>query len=173
MQFGIAVLMGPNFYQMIICQLLWVPWDRVVSAATSKMRFKEKYTVLYDGACGLCGRTIEILQSLDLLGGIEYMDAVKDWPSIRRRFSTLSQEQCLADMHVIAPKGQVYSGFYGYRALCKVLPLGWLVLPLLYLPGVPAVGMRVYRAVAAGRHNGTCALPGAPMHRVADISNSR
>ena len=30
MQTGIAVLMGPNFYQMIICQALWVPWDRVV-----------------------------------------------------------------------------------------------------------------------------------------------
>ena len=30
MQFGIALLMGPNFYQMILCQLLWVPWDRIV-----------------------------------------------------------------------------------------------------------------------------------------------
>jgi hypothetical protein len=31
MQFGIAVLMGPNFYQIILCQLLWVPWDRVLA----------------------------------------------------------------------------------------------------------------------------------------------
>ena len=34
MQFGIAVLMGPNFYQIILCQLLWVPWDRVVAHVT-------------------------------------------------------------------------------------------------------------------------------------------
>ena len=30
MQTGIAALMGPNFYQMIMCQAMWVPWDRVV-----------------------------------------------------------------------------------------------------------------------------------------------
>jgi hypothetical protein len=30
MQLSIGVLMGPTFYQMMICQLLWVPFDRVV-----------------------------------------------------------------------------------------------------------------------------------------------
>ena len=30
MQTGITALMGPNFYQMIMCQAMWVPWDRVV-----------------------------------------------------------------------------------------------------------------------------------------------
>lgn len=30
MQIGIALFMGPNFYQMILCQALWIPWDRVV-----------------------------------------------------------------------------------------------------------------------------------------------
>jgi hypothetical protein len=29
MQTGIAVLMGPNFWQLIICQLLWFPLDKV------------------------------------------------------------------------------------------------------------------------------------------------
>jgi hypothetical protein len=31
MQLGVAVLLGPNFYQITICQLLWVPWDHVVA----------------------------------------------------------------------------------------------------------------------------------------------
>jgi hypothetical protein len=31
MQLGIAVLLGPNFYQMMMCYSLWVPWDRVVA----------------------------------------------------------------------------------------------------------------------------------------------
>lgn len=34
MQMGIALMVGPNFYQMILCQLLWVPWDRVVVYVT-------------------------------------------------------------------------------------------------------------------------------------------
>jgi hypothetical protein len=31
-------------------------------------------------------------------------------------------------------------------------------LPLVYLPGVPAVGARLYRAVASRRHRGACPL---------------
>lgn len=31
MQLGIAVLLGPNFYQMMLCYSLWVPWDRVAA----------------------------------------------------------------------------------------------------------------------------------------------
>jgi hypothetical protein len=34
MQFGIAVLLGPPFYQLILCQLLWVPWDLVLARVT-------------------------------------------------------------------------------------------------------------------------------------------
>jgi Vitamin K-dependent gamma-carboxylase len=34
MQIGIALMVGPSFYQMILCQLLWVPWDRVVAYVT-------------------------------------------------------------------------------------------------------------------------------------------
>jgi len=29
MQVGIRVLMGPAFYQFLICNLFWVPWDRI------------------------------------------------------------------------------------------------------------------------------------------------
>ena len=30
-QIGIRVLMGPSFEQFIICNLFWVPWDRVLA----------------------------------------------------------------------------------------------------------------------------------------------
>jgi hypothetical protein len=43
MQFGIAVLMGPNFYQMILCQLLWIPWDRVGAQVTRLRRVRHRY----------------------------------------------------------------------------------------------------------------------------------
>jgi hypothetical protein len=36
MQTGIALIMGPNFYQMIMCQSVWVPWDRVVRRLTAR-----------------------------------------------------------------------------------------------------------------------------------------
>ena len=42
MQTGIAVLMGPNFYQMIMCQAMWVPWDRVVSWLAGRLTSWQK-----------------------------------------------------------------------------------------------------------------------------------
>jgi len=158
MQTGIAVLMGPNFYQMILCQLLWVPWDRVVARVTRQRADRQKYSLIYDGACGLCQKTIAVVSALDLFGRVEFLDAANDWSSIRKRFPGLDQDQCLTDMQVLTPGGKQYGGFYAYRSLAHALPLGWLALPLLYLPGVPSLGARIYRVVAARRHQGSCLI---------------
>jgi Vitamin K-dependent gamma-carboxylase len=50
MQFGVAVLLGPNFYQITICQLLWVPWDRVIAHVTRLSEARHGYPAVYDGA---------------------------------------------------------------------------------------------------------------------------
>jgi hypothetical protein len=47
MQFGIAVLLGPPFYQLILCQLLWVPWDRVLARAARLSENWKRYPVEY------------------------------------------------------------------------------------------------------------------------------
>jgi len=38
MQVGIRVLMGPSFYPFLICNLFWVPWDRVSQAIVPGLR---------------------------------------------------------------------------------------------------------------------------------------
>jgi predicted DCC family thiol-disulfide oxidoreductase YuxK len=161
MQTGIAVLMGPNFYQMIMCQALWVPWDRVVGWLVARYGGRETYALAFDGACGLCQRTIAILRSLDILHRVEFLDAVHQWPHIEKQFPDLDRDRCLAEMHVRTPRGQLRTGFYAYRALAWALPLGWLALPFLYLPGVAWAGSNIYRVVASRRHGGVCAVPPA------------
>jgi len=37
MQTGIALFMGPHFYQMILCQALWIPWDRVMKTISQRL----------------------------------------------------------------------------------------------------------------------------------------
>ena len=118
-----------------------------------------RLTVLFDGDCGLCQRTVGFLRRLDLLRRVQFKDVVADWEEIHRRFPSLSQEACLTEMHVVAPDGKVFLGFDGYRALAWDLPLGWVIVPFLYFPGVPWAGRRVYRAVAGGRSRGGCPVP--------------
>ena len=114
---------------------------------------------LYDGSCGLCNRTVGVVRALDLLGRVDVLDALADWPRVSVRWPALDQRACLEDMHVTTDRGRVHVGFYGYSAFAWHLPLGWLFLPLLYTPGVPAIGQRVYSFVARRRNGTGCALP--------------
>jgi predicted DCC family thiol-disulfide oxidoreductase YuxK len=124
--------------------------------------YERRAGFLFDGGCGLCRPTVAALRRLDWRRRVEFMDVYADWSAIAARFPDLPQEQCLTEMHGIDPGGRVYVGFNTYRALAWILPLGWIVLPLLYVPPVPWLGRKVYRAIAENRHRTTCALPPAP-----------
>jgi predicted DCC family thiol-disulfide oxidoreductase YuxK len=158
MLLGIRALMGPTFGVFLMANVFWIRWDVVASWMRSRVQGPAKATVLYDGDCGLCTRTVAVLRSLDLRGRVTFFDIWRDWPAIQARFPALPQPALAADMHVISDDGRVFKGFDGYRALMWVLPLGWLALPLLYLPGVRPVGARVYRAVADNRTTAGCAV---------------
>lgn len=120
-----------------------------------------RYAMLFDGGCGLCKGVASVVVHLDLFGRIEPMDVVHDWPRIAERFPFLSREKCLTDMHVVKPDGSVATRFRAYRHLAWQMPATWLIAPLLYIPGVPQVGDRVYGYVALHRHDKGCELPPA------------
>lgn len=159
MQIGIAALMGPNFYQMIICQFLWLPLDKIFYWFVGLFPAKQKYTVVFDGSCGLCKRTVALIKSLDLFHGVEYLDAFNGWPEVQRRFPTLDRDRCLEEMYAVDASGKVRVGFDAYRGLAFILPLGWLLLPVFYFPGALVIGPKLYRNVANNRHNSGCELP--------------
>jgi hypothetical protein len=88
---------------------------------------------------------------LDLLHRVEPIDVLNEWPMVAKRFGQLTQERCLTDMHVVRPDGAVVTRFEAYRSLAWTIPALWIVLPILYVPGVPLIGDRVYGYVAASR----------------------
>lgn len=115
-----------------------------------------RMTIIFDGSCGLCRPVVAVLRRLDVRRVVEFLDLHSDWPIIQRRFPALSRDACLTEMHGIDPRGRVFTGFDTYRALAWMLPAGWLVLPLLYLPGVRWTGRRAFRAIADHRHDTVC-----------------
>jgi predicted DCC family thiol-disulfide oxidoreductase YuxK len=165
---GIRMLMGPTFEQFLIVNVFWVPWDRVGVRVREWLPRRTGMTVFFDGACGLCRPTVAVLRRLDLLERVEFLDASRDWAAIQRRFPGLSREACLADMHGIDRRGRLLAGFDAYRGLAWLLPLGWLALPFLYVPPVPAVGRRIYRVIADRRHTTSCPMPAQPAISPAD-----
>jgi len=126
---------------------------------------KPKAIVLYDGDCPLCRRSVAILRRLDWLHRLTYQDA-RDKEHLPASEMPLDPERLLQEMHVLTPKRRrAYAGFAAFRWLAARLPLLWLIVPLLYLPGVPWLGRRLYRWVARNRFKlapcgeGQCAVP--------------
>jgi predicted DCC family thiol-disulfide oxidoreductase YuxK len=159
MMIGFWQILGVFFRELIVLLVIFFfPW-RQVGARLVRGSGSPHLAVLYDGSCGLCNQTIAVVRALDLLRRVEAHDVLGDWLRVSTRWPALDQKTCLEDMHVITEQGRVHVGFYGYRALAWHLPLGWLLLPVLYTPGVPAIGQRVYSFVARRRHRTGCALP--------------
>ena len=155
-QIAILFMMGPDFQRFLVCYLFWVPWNRMGEIITRAAARRPRHALIYDGACGVCRSPVAVLRRLDVAGRVEFLDALSDWPRIHGAYPTLSQEECLATMHVVTADGRIAKGFDAYRALSWSLPLLWPVAPLLYVPGVPPLGRRIYAAVAARRHRTGC-----------------
>jgi predicted DCC family thiol-disulfide oxidoreductase YuxK len=121
--------------------------------------------VLYDGLCPLCLKSVVILRRLDWLKRLSYRDA-RDVDNLPKTSASLEPERLLQEMHVVTPdRKRTYAGFRAFRWMAGRLPLLWLLWPILFVPGVPWLGQRLYRWIARHRYHlvpcrdGVCTLP--------------
>jgi predicted DCC family thiol-disulfide oxidoreductase YuxK len=133
-----------------------------VKASNPVEQRRPRALVLYDGRCAFCTRSVELLRRLDWLGRLSYADArlLENRPA---QLSALDPARFLEEMHLFpAGGGRWYHGFTAFRWMAWRLPLLWPLAPLLYLPGVPTLGQRIYLWVARNRfrlvpcHGGVC-----------------
>ena len=137
-----------------------------MSATTSP--HPARASVLYDGDCPLCRRSIAILKKLDWLHKLDYVSARDETQTILRH-PLIAGAPLLEEMHLLTPDGaRLYHGFGAFRWMAWRLPALWLIAPLLYLPGVPWLGQRIYLWIARNRfhlvpcHDGVCEIKQKP-----------
>lgn len=115
--------------------------------------------LLYDGHCGFCLASIQRLRVLDLWHQIELRDFHTE-SNLMALHPELTPERCQSEMVLLEPDGRLSGGFGAFRRLALRLPLLWLFVPLVYVPGASWIGSRVYRWVATHRYllhrNPTC-----------------
>ena len=121
--------------------------------------------ILYDGECPLCQRSIAVLKRLDWGRTLRFQDARKT-DELPESKVPLQPQRLLEEMHLLTPdRKRVHAGFKAFRWIAGRIPLLWPLLPLMYLPGVPTLGQRIYLWVAKNRynlvpcHDGQCAVP--------------
>jgi len=158
MMLGFGLVLGVLFLHFVlILVIVFLPWRAIGTWIAARMPVRG-FTLLFDGSCGICRRTVALVSALDVMERVEIRDARAEWPALANRFPTLTQAECLASMHVVRSDGRVSAGFKGYRSLAWAIPAWWPLLPVLYVPGVPLIGRGVYGRVAAGRREEGCAV---------------
>jgi predicted DCC family thiol-disulfide oxidoreductase YuxK len=145
---GILFLQNILFVDLILLQAVFYDFTPVRRAIG---RFGERrggrLQVLYDGDCGLCQRSIRVLQGLDIFELLRWVDF--------RTTQVEADRSRLEHEMAAVTRGRTFFGFSAYRAMAWRIPAFWPILPLLYLPGVRLAGDHIYRRIAARRH-GIC-----------------
>lgn len=149
---GILVMMDAGVFSLAIFSA-YLGLLRESDIAWLKKIFgkkKNQIVVLHDGHCGLCLRSIFTLQLFDWLKRLAYAD-FRDASERKKHAPDLSEEELDKSMHIRLPNGTYQKGFDAFRAMAWHLPPLWPAVPLLYVPGVPLIGRRIYAKIAASR----------------------
>jgi len=124
--------------------------------------------VLYDAYCPMCRKSVAALKRLDWLHRLGYHNA-RDVENLPESAVPLDPERMLQEMHLLVPnRRRTYAGYRAFRWIAGRLPLLWPIWPLLFVPGAPWLGQRLYLWVARHRYDlvpcqhGACAIPSRP-----------
>lgn len=112
---------------------------------------RRKLILFYDGMCPVCKRSRRWVERLDWLNRVEYAD-IHDREFANAQLPDVSYAGMLKEMYVKRPDGQYYGGYDAFRALAPVLPLTWLCVPFMWLPGARWLGAKVYKFIARNRY---------------------
>ncbi len=106
-------------------------------------------TVVYDGACGICKRSVELLRRWDRHDRLEMVPFQAE--GVVDRFPDISEDEFRESVQVIAPDGRHWSGADAVEQALARTPRGRPVSWLFKLPFARPVARRVYRWVARNR----------------------
>jgi predicted DCC family thiol-disulfide oxidoreductase YuxK len=122
---------------------------------------QERWTVLYDGDCGLCKWMLAGLLVRDR--GRRMAPVALQRPEAEQLLADLTPEERMASVHVVSPSGQRFSGGAALPAILRLLPEGSPAAA--GLGRFPAVTDRAYRWVADHRSLLSRAIPAAAKQR--------
>ena len=110
------------------------------------------WTLVYDGDCEFCDRTVRLLKRWDL------QDRVRPIPLQSARLATYGISRSAAEeaMHLVSPAGEVWRGAEAAREIFGLMPGGRPLAWLFRVPGVLRLAERVYAWIARRRHRFGC-----------------
>ena len=176
MHIGVFATQGVNFLQYIFVYVAFAEpmrrsWPTVARLARRaglwiSWNAPPPLTVVYDGLCPLCTRTMVFLDLLDMSHRLEYVDLERSWPAVTQVAPALTPDAARSAIHVVNTRGDVFRGYFAFKRLSRELPALWLSALALALPGADLLGVRIYDLVARRRSRLSCDTGGCTAHQV-------
>jgi len=146
---GTWVFMDITFWPVVALYTVYVPWRRLATWVARWTGFATRpLDLLYDGGSAGSRRLVSVVRDLDLARRVHLVDVAPHG------------DPQPAALLVRGPDGRTLAGYDAFRRLAWALPAAWILVPLLYAPGVPSLGRRLHagaarrRAAAAGLDRG-------------------
>jgi glyoxylase-like metal-dependent hydrolase (beta-lactamase superfamily II)/predicted DCC family thiol-disulfide oxidoreductase YuxK len=109
------------------------------------------YQVLYDGQCEICQACVSWLKALDHENKTMCLPiSAESLPEVDPR---LEMEECLRQLHVVTPQGQIHAGWDAVACLARLFPSTWLTGVLGQWFPFRDAGRIVYGFVARNRYS--------------------
>ncbi len=122
---------------------------RVVGAAG------RPYTVVYDGACTICGKLVNVLATWDRDGILEITPSQA--PGVHARFPWIPLRAYAESVQVIrASDGRTWQGAAALETIINVLPKGRLIGWIFSIPFARPLAERFYKWFARNRYHLGC-----------------
>ncbi|MEX2284886.1 MAG: DUF393 domain-containing protein [Gemmatimonadota bacterium] len=112
------------------------------------------YTVVYDGDCRVCQRSMNLLRKWDRNGTLALVPA--QTPGVTARFPWIPSRAFAESVQVIGPDGQTWQGAAAIEQLVRVLPRGRWISWIFKIPLVRVVAEHFYRWFARNRYKLGC-----------------
>lgn len=109
------------------------------------------YKVLYDGQCEICQACVAWLKTLDRQNETLPLEISPDVLSTTD--SRLQLEECLRQLHVVTPAGEILVGWDAVAKLARLFPSTWLIGTLGKHFPFRGIGRLIYGFVAANRYS--------------------
>lgn len=114
----------------------------------------ENVTLIYDGSCGFCIRSLAVLKRFDVKEHIKLVDSA-DASAVTAAYDFPAGTDFSRAMYAVSD-GTVHRGFDAFRRSFWAIPHFRYVNALLYIPGIPQLGRFIYDLVARNRHSLGC-----------------
>jgi len=120
---GIWLLMRAPFFQLLALYAAFAApireWRRRWAPALLRRDPAGMWTVIYDGYCPLCIRTMTQLDVLDGATHLRYVDLEREWARATELAPNLSRDEMREEMTVVTPERRVLREFFAFREIGK------------------------------------------------------